>query len=63
MVIVLGAGPAGLAVAAELRRRQVPAVVVDKADATAAIRSSTGRTRRRAHPGCTSPATPTRSAG
>jgi putative flavoprotein involved in K+ transport len=36
LVIVVGAGPAGLAVAAELRRRQVPAVVVDKADALAA---------------------------
>lgn len=32
-VVVIGAGPGGLAVAAELRRREVPAVVLDKADA------------------------------
>jgi cation diffusion facilitator CzcD-associated flavoprotein CzcO len=31
--VVIGAGPAGLAAAAELRRRGVPAVVLDRADA------------------------------
>ena len=35
-VIVVGGGPAGLAVAAELRRRGVPAIVLDKSDAVGA---------------------------
>ena len=30
--VVIGAGPAGLASAAELRRRGVPAVVLERAD-------------------------------
>ena len=34
--VVIGAGPAGLASAAELRRRGVPAVVLERADAVAA---------------------------
>lgn len=34
-VLVIGAGPGGLAAAAELRRHAIPAVVVDKADAVA----------------------------
>ena len=35
-VIVVGAGPAGLATAAQLRRANVPAVVLEQADAIAA---------------------------
>lgn len=35
-VIVVGGGPGGLAVAAELRRARIPAVVVEQADALAA---------------------------
>lgn len=35
-VVVIGAGPGGLAVAAELKRRDVPAVVVDRAQTVAA---------------------------
>ena len=34
--VVIGAGPAGLASAAELRRRGVPAVVLERADGVAA---------------------------
>jgi putative flavoprotein involved in K+ transport len=34
--IVVGAGPAGLAAAAELGRRRIPAVVVDRGDAVGA---------------------------
>ena len=34
--VVIGAGPAGLASAAELRRRGVPAVVLEQADAIGA---------------------------
>ena len=33
--VVIGAGPAGLASAAELRRRGVPAVVLERADGVA----------------------------
>ena len=36
VTVVIGAGPAGLATAAELRRRGVPAVVLERADAIAA---------------------------
>src|SRR5437763_5464299 len=35
-VIVVGGGPAGLAVAAELRRARTPAVVLEQADTVAA---------------------------
>src|SRR4051795_9401978 len=35
-VIVVGGGPAGLAVAAELKRTGVPAIVLDKSDAVGA---------------------------
>src|SRR3954452_5599181 len=35
-VIVVGGGPAGLAVAAELKRAGVPAIVLDKSDAVGA---------------------------
>jgi len=35
-VIVVGAGPAGLATAAELRRANLPAIVLEQADALSA---------------------------
>ena len=35
-VVVIGAGPAGLATAAELTRRRVPAIVLERSDAVGA---------------------------
>jgi len=43
-VVVIGAGPAGLASAAELRRRGVPVIVLERAEAVAATGFVDGET-------------------
>lgn len=44
-VIVVGAGPAGLATAAQLRRAHVPAIVLEQADAIARAAKAVPPTR------------------
>ena len=42
--VVIGAGPAGLATAAELTRRGVPSIVLERADAVGAHRGAVATT-------------------